>query len=170
MQESFMKSLFGGVIAEGLVFPYPEPRRAEIDQVHATLDAVRKLCTRCVDAAAIDRGEAIPDDVLSGMKEIGVLGLLVPTSYGGGGLGIGGYARVLQEIAGIDTSLALTVSAHESLGIGALLLFANDELKAKWLPRLAKGETIAAFALAETGAGSDAGSILTRADKDNGDF
>jgi acyl-CoA dehydrogenase family protein 9 len=165
-----MKSLFGGVIAEGLVFPYPEPRRVEVDQVHATLDAVRKLCTRCVDAAAIDRAEAIPDEVLAGLKEAGVMGLLVPTAYGGGGLGVGGYARVVQEIASIDPSLALVVSAHESLGIAALLLFANEELKAKWLPRLAKGEIMAAFALAETGAGSDAASIQTRADKDNGEY
>src|SRR5579864_791233 len=134
MQESFMKSLFGGVVAEALVTPYPEPGRAEADQVHATLDAVRKLSAKSVDPAHIDRAEAIPPEVLQGLREVGVFGLLVPSAYGGAGLGAAGYARVVQELAGIDTSLALAVSAHESLAVTALLLFAGEELKAKWLP------------------------------------
>ncbi|HEY8075403.1 MAG TPA: acyl-CoA dehydrogenase family protein [Labilithrix sp.] len=165
-----MKSLFGGIVAEALVSPYPEQSRAEADQVLATLDAIRKLCAKCVDPARIDRAEAIPPEVIHGLKEAGVFGLLVPTQYGGGGLGVAGYGRVVQELAGLDTSLFLTVHAHESLGIATLLLFAGEELKAKWLPRLATGEVICAFALVEAGAGSDAASIQTRADLDNGAY
>src|SRR5437763_10036693 len=111
MQESFMKSLFGGVVAEALVSPYPEPSRAEADQVHAILDAVRKLCARCVDPARIDRAEAIPPEAMHGLQEAGVFGLLVPAEYGGAGLGVAGYGRVVQELAGLDTSLAVTVHA-----------------------------------------------------------
>jgi acyl-CoA dehydrogenase family protein 9 len=164
--ESFMKSVFGGVVAESLVYPYPEPSRGEADQVLALLDGVRRLAAKTLDSARIDRAESIPPEILHGLGELGVLGLLVPPAYGGAGLGQTAFGRVVQEIAGLDASLAMTVMAHDSLGVEALLLFATDEVKDRWLPRLAKGESIAAFALAEVGAGSDAASIQTRADRD----
>lgn len=167
--ESFMKSAFGGVVAENLAFPYPEPSRTEADQVHAVLEALRRLSSR-VDSARIDATESIGGDVLSGLREAGVFGLLVPQAHGGGGLMLTGWARVVQELAAIDPSIALTLSAHASLGVTAILAFAEDGLKARLLPALATGERVAAFALAETGAGSDAGAIQTRADKVGDDY
>jgi acyl-CoA dehydrogenase family protein 9 len=169
MSEAFMKSVFGGVVAENLVFPFPEPSRSEVDQVLLTLDSIRKLA-KSVDSAKIDRDGAIPSEDLDALAEAGAFGLLVPKEYGGRGFGLTGYARIVQEIASVDMSLALTVNAHESLGVTALLLFGTDEIKKKWLPRLATGEVVAAFAFAETGAGSDAGSIQTRADKDGHEY
>lgn len=164
--ESFMKSLFGGALAESVIFPYPEPSRGEADEVHAVLDGFRRFAGKSVDSAKIDHEGELSAEVLDGMKEAGLFGLLVPKAYGGGGLRMTAYCRALQEIAGVDATVAMTLSAHGSLGVAALLLFASDELKTRFLPRLAKGELVAAFALAEIGAGSDAASIQTRADLD----
>jgi acyl-CoA dehydrogenase family protein 9 len=162
--ESFMKSLFGGVVAESVIFPYPEPSRGEADEVHVLLESFRRFASKSVDPAKIDRDAAIGPEVLAGLRELGLMGLHVPKASGGSGLKMTTYARVIQELATTDAALAMTVAAHNSLGVGAILLFGSDELKARWLPRLANGELIAAFALAEVGAGSDAASIQTRAE------
>lgn len=163
--ESFAKSLFVGSPGEGLIFPYPEPSRAEIDDINGFLDGIRRLA-RQVDPTRIDREEAIPADVLAGLRELGLFGLAVPKAYGGAGFGMTAYTRVIQDLAALDGSVALTVSAHQSLGLAALLFFGSEELKLEHLPRCARGDALAAFALVETGAGSDAGGILTRADRD----
>ncbi|MBX3258210.1 MAG: acyl-CoA dehydrogenase family protein [Labilithrix sp.] len=168
--ESFAKSLFVGSPAEGLIFPYPEPTRAEVDEINGVLDGIRRFAPRNVDASRIDREEAIPLEVLAGLRELGLFGLLVPKAHGGSGFGLTAYARVVQELAAHDGSLAMTVSAHQSLGLAALLYFGTEELKAKYLPRCARGESLAAFALVEVGAGSDAGSIQTRADRDGDSY
>lgn len=167
--ESFMKGVFGGVVLDGVVFPYPEASRSEADEVHACLDGIRRLA-KSVDAARIDRDEAIGRDVLDMAKELGLFGLVVPKAHGGSGFGATAYARIVQELAFLDASLALVVSAHQSLGFAGLSYFGSDELRAKWLPRLAKGESVAAFALVERGAGSDAASIQTRAEKDGDSY
>ena len=164
-----MKGLFGGVVLDGVVFPYPEASRSEADEVHVVLDGIRRL-SKSIDAARIDRDEAIPAEVIDAAKELGLFGLVVPKAHGGAGFGATAYARVVQELAYLDASLALVVSAHQSLGFAGLSYFGSDELKAKWLPRVAKGEALAAFALVERGAGSDAGSIQTRADKDGDSY
>lgn len=168
--ESFVKSLFVGSPMEGVIYPYPEPTRAEVDEVHAILDGIRRLAAREIDASRIDREEKIPPEVLTGLRELGLFGLVVPKAHGGSGFGMTAYARIIQELAALDGSLALTVSAHQSLGLGALLFFGDEDLKAKYLPRCARGETLAAFALVEVGAGSDAGAILTRADRDGDQY
>ena len=162
--ESFMKSLFGGVVAEGVIFPYPEPSRAEADEVHAVVEAFRRFAGKSVDPAKIDRDAAIPAEVVTGIRELGLMGLLVPKAHGGAGMKMTAYARAIQEIATTDGALAMTIAAHGSLAVGAITLFGSEEMKARWLPRLATGELIGAFALAEVGAGSDAASIQTRAE------
>ena len=168
--ESFAKSLFVGSPAEGLIFPYPEPTRAEVDEVNGILDGIRRFASKQIDAKRIDRDESIPLEVLAGLRELGLFGLALPKAHGGSGHGYTAYARVIQELAALDGSVALTVSAHQSLGLGALLFFGSEELKAKYLPRCARGETLAAFALVEVGAGSDAGAIQTRADRDGDSY
>lgn len=162
--ESFVKSLFVGSPAEGLLFPYPEPTRAEVDEINTVLESTRRFFAKH-DAARLDREGVIPLETLSGLRDLGLFGLAVPKAYGGAGFGMTAYARVVQELAAYDASIALTVSAHQSLGLAALLFFGSEELKAKYLPRAARGETLAAFALVELGAGSDAGAIQTRAER-----
>ena len=168
---SFMKSLFHGVIAEGLVFPYPAPTANEVDNLNLMLDSVRKFFDKNVDAAKIDREHDIGAEVMAGLKELGLFGLVVPQEHGGIGLSSTGYARVMQEVAGLDSSVAVTLGAHQSIGMKGILLFGSDDLKRRYLPKLATGEWTAAFALTEPGAGSDAAAIQTRAEQsDDGSY
>jgi acyl-CoA dehydrogenase family protein 9 len=169
-ERSFMKSLFFGVIDESLIFPWPQPSAQEADTLHALLDGVRRFFQSHVDSAKIDRASSIPDDVTNGLKELGLYGMLVPQSHGGAGLSTTAYARVVQEVGGLDTSIAVTLGAHQSIGLKGLLLFGSPELKDKYLPRLATGESVAAFALTEPGAGSDAAAIQTRAEPRGDDY
>jgi acyl-CoA dehydrogenase family member 9 len=163
--QSFMKSLFHGVIAESVIFPYPEPSEGEADSLNAILESVRRFCAANVDSAKIDETHAIGPEVMTGLKELGLFGMQIPTEYGGIGLSTTGYARVTQEIAGIDPAIAVTLGAHQSIGLKSILLFGTDDQKKRYLPRLATGEMVAAFALTEPSAGSDAAAIQTRADR-----
>ncbi len=163
-EQSFMKSLFFGVIDDGLVFPWPDADPLEVDRLHELLAEVRRFCHLWVDSAAIDRDQRIPDGVLAGLKERGLFGLGVPAKHGGAGLSATACARVLQELHGIDASLGVTLAAHQ-LGIHALLQFGSPALQERYLPRLASGAMVAAFALTEAGAGSDAAAIATRAER-----
>ena len=165
LEESFMKSLFHGVIAETVVFPYPEPSQAEIDNLNIMLDSIRKFCAREVDSAKIDREHEIPKPVIEGLSQLGLMGMTIPQEYGGIGMSTTGYARIMQEIGGIDSSLAVLLGAHQSIGLKGILLFGTPEQKQKYLPKLATGESIAAFALTEPSAGSDAAAIQTRAEE-----
>ena len=159
-----MKSLFFGVIAEGLLFPYPEMNATEIDQLHLILGNVRKFFAGHVDSVAFDRDHAIPPAVLQGLKDLGLFGMLVPQAYGGAGMSTSAYARVMQEIGGLDASIGVTLGGHQSIGYKGLLLFGNEDQKQRYLPALASGEMLAAFGLTEAGAGSDAAAIRTHAE------
>src|ERR1700733_8160453 len=163
-EQSFMKSLFFGVIDDSLIFPWPEAPTQEVDTVRGLLDGVRRFFQQHVDSAAIDREQLIPLEVLTGLKELGLFGMLVPPAYGGSGLTQTGYARVLQELGSLDSSVAVTIASHQSIGMKGLLSFGSHEVKERYLPRLATGEMVAAFALTESGAGSDAAAIQTRAE------
>jgi acyl-CoA dehydrogenase family protein 9 len=162
-EQSLMKSLFFGVIDEGLVFPWPEAPGPEVDRLNTLLDGARRFFELRIDSAEIDRQRQIPQDVLTGLRELGFFGLAIPQSHGGVGLTNSGYARAAQEMTGLDSSVALTLRAHQSIGAKGLVLFGTPEQKSRYLPRLASGESVAAFALAEIGAGSDAAAIQTHA-------
>jgi acyl-CoA dehydrogenase family protein 9 len=166
-----MKSLFHGVIAESVIFPYPEPSEGESDSINAMLESVRRFFAANVDSAKIDAAHEIPKDVLAGLKELGLFGMQIPTEYGGAGMSATGYARVMQEIAALDPAIAVTLGGHQSIGLKGILLFGTEDQKQRYLPKLATGEIVAAFALTEPSAGSDAAAIQTRADKlDDGGF
>jgi acyl-CoA dehydrogenase family protein 9 len=169
-EQSFIRSLFFGVIDEGLLFPWPNVAEPERASLPATLDAVRRFFELRVDSTRIDREQRIAPEVLAGVKQLGLFGLVFPKSHGGAGLSSTGFARVLQEVAGHDASVALTLAAHQAIGAKGLLLFGTDELKERYLRRLASGELVAAFALTEPGAGSDAAAITTRAEPADGGY
>src|SRR5271154_5944958 len=122
LEESFMKSVFHGVIAESIIIPYPNLGQAEIDSLNIMLDSVRRFCAANVDPAKIDREHTIGDSVLKGLKDLGLFGMTIPQEFGGIGLSATGYARVIQEVAGIDSSLAVMLGAHQSIGIKGILL------------------------------------------------
>lgn len=160
------KSLFFGTIEEGNIFPYPEISQSERETIEMVLDSIDKFMEgkehlfRDFDKKA----EQSPEYIQS-LRELGLFGLIIPEEYGGIGLSNTGYSRVLQQVTRYDGSTSLTVGAHSSIGMKGLLLFGTPEQKAKYLPKLATGETIAAFCLTEPGSGSDAASIKTAAVK-----
>lgn len=163
-EQSFMKALFHGVVPEDLIFPYPEMAAEERETTSMMLEEVRRYFAANVNSAKIDQEHEIPAQVLSDLKGMGLFGLQIPTEYGGAGLSTTAYVRIMQEIGGLDASLAVTLGAHQSIGLKAILLFGTPEQKQKYLPALATGERVAAFALTEPGAGSDAAAIKTRAE------
>jgi acyl-CoA dehydrogenase family protein 9 len=164
IEQSFMKALFHGVIAEDMIFPYPEMPSDDRENTSMILDSVRRYFAANVDAAKIDREHAIPPEVLDGLKSLGLFGLQIPTDHDGIGLSASAYARVMQEVGGLDASIAVLLGAHQSIGLKGILLFGTPEQKRRYLPKLATGEWTAAFALTEPSAGSDAAAIKTRAE------
>jgi acyl-CoA dehydrogenase family member 9 len=162
---SFGKSLYFGHIPESLVVPYPTPPPAEREALALILDSFKKFAAGEIDSRKIDEEAKLPPSVLEGMRRLGLFGLAIPEAHGGMGLSVTGYARMMQEIAAVDGSIAVTLGGHQSIGCKGLVLYGNEEQKQKYLPRLASGEMIAAFALTEPGSGSDAASIKTRAVK-----
>src|SRR4051812_44505047 len=162
-QNSFMKSLFFGQIREDLIFPYPRVAAETAETVSMIRDTLGKFAQEHVKSAEWDEKGEMPREIVSYMAELGLMGLAVPEDLGGLGLPQSAYARVLQEVAATDGSLAVTIGAHQSIGYKALLLFGSDEQKKKWLPKLASGQLIACYCLTEPGSGSDAASIKTRA-------
>jgi alkylation response protein AidB-like acyl-CoA dehydrogenase len=106
-----------------------------------------------------------PPEFIQGLRDLGLFGLIIPEELGGLGLSNGAYARALSQTSTHDSSVSLTIGAHSSIGMKGILMFGTDEQKARYLPRLASGELIAAFCLTEAGAGSDAASIKTQAVK-----
>jgi acyl-CoA dehydrogenase family protein 9 len=158
-----VKSLFAGLIPEDTVFPYPEIDASERETVSAFLDSFRAYARDRVDSAAIEREHRIPTEVIRGLAELGAFGMTIPEAYGGYGFSSSAYCRVTEEIGRTDASLGILVGGHQSIGLKGLLLYGTEEQKRKWLPKLATGEMIAAFALTEPEAGSDAASIRTTA-------
>jgi alkylation response protein AidB-like acyl-CoA dehydrogenase len=159
----FAKSLFFGHFNAPLVFPYPEIRPEERAVVGQTVADVRRFVNEKLDAAAIDRDADIPRHVIDGLADLGVLGMTAPKEYGGRGFSQLANARVMEVIGGHCASTAVFVNAHHSIGIRALLLFGSEQQKARWLPDLVSGRKLAAFALTEPEAGSDAANVQTTA-------
>jgi acyl-CoA dehydrogenase family protein 9 len=158
-----IKGLFSGQIVESALFPYPEPSADERETVSAFLDSLRSFAKDRVDPAVFDREKRIPPDVVKGLADLGIFGLTIPEAYGGYGFSSSAYCRVMEEIGSTDASLGILIGGHQSIGMKALLLYGSEEQKKRWLPSLAAGERIAAFALTEPEAGSDAASIRTTA-------
>ncbi|HXH98383.1 MAG TPA: acyl-CoA dehydrogenase family protein [Gaiellaceae bacterium] len=121
-------------------------------------------------AEELDREARFPYELVAELGGLGLMGLPVPEEYGGAGGDTVSYAIAVEELTRIDSSVAITVAAHTSLGTMPILLFGNDEQKREWLPRLASGDRLAAFGLTEPDAGSDAGATRTRAELRDGEW
>jgi len=158
-----VKSLFAGEIPEDTVFPFPEIEESERETVSAFLDSFRAFARDHVDSARIEREHGVSPELLRGLAELGVFGMSIPEEYGGYGFSASAYCRATEEIGRTDASLGILIGGHQSIGLKGLILHGTDEQKKKWLPSLAAGKMIAAFALTEPEAGSDAASIRTTA-------
>jgi short-chain 2-methylacyl-CoA dehydrogenase len=121
-------------------------------------------------AEELDREERFPYEIVAGLAELGLMGIPIPEEHGGAGADTVSYAIAIEELTRIDSSVAITVAAHTSLGTMPIYLFGDDAQKQEWLPSLASGEKLAAFGLTEPGAGSDAGATRTRAELSDGEW
>src|SRR2546422_2810056 len=119
-------------------------------------------------AAEVDRDHRFPEDAVTAAAEAGLLGVLIPRECGGAGLDALAFTLCIDELAQACASTSVIIDVHTSVGSEPILLFGNDEQKRRWLPRLASGELLGAFALTEPASGSDAASLKTSARR-NGD-
>jgi short-chain 2-methylacyl-CoA dehydrogenase len=121
-------------------------------------------------AAELDLESRFPYELVDELAALGLMGLPIPEEYGGAGGDTVSYAIAIEELTRVDSSVAITVAAHTSLGTMPILMYGTDEQKERWLPDLASGRRLAAFGLTEPGAGSDAGSTRTTADLRAGEW
>ena len=133
---------------------------------------VREFATERVApvAAELDREHRFPYELVKELAGLGLMGIPIPEEYGGAGSDTLSYAIAIEELTRIDSSVAITVAAHTSLGTMPIFLFGTEEQKQQWLPDLAGGRKLAAFGLTEPEAGSDAGATRTRAELRDGSW
>jgi len=164
--ESAAKNLFFGEILEENLFPYPQMRERDRELLGMMADSIDDfLSPQHADLKKWDKDAHQPAEFIQSLRDMGLFGLIIPEEHGGMALSNAAYARVLSQTSRHDSSVSLTIGAHSSIGMKGILLSGNDEQKARYLPKLASGEMIAAFCLTESGAGSDAASIRTTAKK-----
>ncbi|MDQ4081425.1 MAG: acyl-CoA dehydrogenase family protein [Actinomycetota bacterium] len=121
-------------------------------------------------AEELDREHRFPYEIVEELGELGLMGIPIPEEWGGAGADTLSYAIAIEELTRIDSSVAITVAAHTSLGTMPIYSFGTDEQKREWLPQLASGRRLGAFGLTEPGAGSDAGATRTRAELRDGSW
>lgn len=164
--ESPAKGLFSGELRTDTIVPFPSIAEAEQETLRFVIESIDKFMgDRDDDFRRFDSDGEQPEEYLAELRELGLFSLIIPQEYDGLGLSNSGYSRILQQTSRYDGSTSLTIGAHSSIGMKALLLFGTSAQKEKYLSRLATGELIAAFCLTESGSGSDAASIKTEAKK-----
>jgi short-chain 2-methylacyl-CoA dehydrogenase len=145
----------------------------ELSDHHRLLrDTVRDFAQQEVRPVAeeLDRTKSFPYEIVSKLAGLDLMGIPFPEQYGGGGGDSLAYALAVEELARVDSSVAITLCAHTSLGTQPIYLFGSEEQKQRWLPALCSGQRLAAFGLTEPEAGSDAGNTQTRARLEDGEW
>ncbi len=162
-KEGFAKDLFFGRFRDSSLMPFPELSEEARAIGDRAVEEVKEFCRDRIDPVAIDRESQIPDSVIRGLGDIGVLGCTIAPALGGRGLSQMNYCRVMEVIGAHCAATAVFVNAHHSIGLRALQLFGTAEQRERWMRPLAEGRAVAAFALTEPDAGSDAGNVRTTA-------
>lgn len=157
----FIKNAFFGNFRSDLIFPYPQSSDAEQAKCEKLLAELNDYLENEHPAIEIDQKEEIPMWVLDRLFEMGVMGMTIPEEYGGLGLGVTSYNRVLSAIGARCAATSVVVSAHQSIGCKALMLFGNEQQKKEFLPIVAK-QHLSAFCLSEPNVGCDAGGQQTK--------
>ena len=164
---SFVRGIFAGAIHDSLLFPFPAPLSErdpdEAGTVRRLLSDLDRMSHGLIDSAKFDEEEAIPEEVIRAIADAGFLGMSIPREYGGLGLSPSAYAHVFGALSSLDPSLGVLVAVHSGLGSKAIVLFGTDAQKQRYLPMLARGDTLAAYALTEPETGSDAQNIVSQA-------
>src|SRR5215203_5567 len=169
LQPSFGKELFLGRLRLDLVHPHPTGSAEATERGEAFLATLREFCESQVDAAVIERDAQIPDAVIMGLKELGALGMKIPTQYGGLGLSQVYYNKALALVCSVHTALGALLSAHQSIGVPQpISMFGTEQQKQKWLPRCTR--EISAFLLTEPDVGSDPARMHATAAPDGDDY
>ena len=159
----FMKNIFNGDIAESALHHFPFFNTNREDDYKLMAESILEWMGKNVDSLKIDHDKKLTPEILEGLKQMGLFGLIIPEKFGGSEFTQTLYTRTLEGLNTVDSSVTITVGAHSSIGLKGLYLYGTEEQKAQYMPKLATGEMIAAFALTEPGAGSDAAGIKTRA-------
>uniref|UniRef100_UPI00358DEF59 very long-chain specific acyl-CoA dehydrogenase, mitochondrial isoform X4 n=1 Tax=Myxine glutinosa TaxID=7769 RepID=UPI00358DEF59 len=161
---SFAANIFMGRLVTEQVLPYPQALNEEQQQeLKELVSPVSRFFKEINNAAANEAAEAVEENTMAGLREMGAFGLQVPMQYGGLGLRNTQYARLVEEVGAADLAVGIVLGAHQSIGYKAILLYGTEEQKKQYLPRLASGEQMAAFCLTEPASGSDAASVKTYA-------
>jgi short/branched chain acyl-CoA dehydrogenase len=145
----------------------------DLEPEHELLrDTVRQFALEKVAPVAeeLDREKRFPYDLVAELAELGLMGMTIPEEYGGAGADTLSYAICVEELTRIDSSVAITLAAHHSLGTLPIYYFGSEDQKREWLPRLASGQKLAAFGLTEANAGSDAAATRTTAKLEDGEW
>jgi short/branched chain acyl-CoA dehydrogenase len=142
------------------------------DEQKLIRNTVREFALQEVKPVAeeLDREKRFPYEVVAKLGGLGLMGIPFPQEYGGGGADTLSYVLAVEELTRIDSSVAITVAAHTSLGTMPIYLWGNEEQKQEWLPRLCSGQRLASFGLTEPEAGSDAGNVRTTAKLEDGEW
>ncbi|XP_053218192.1 very long-chain specific acyl-CoA dehydrogenase, mitochondrial [Podarcis raffonei] len=163
--KSFAVGMFKGQVNTEQVFPYPSVLNEDQAQtLRELVGPVSRFFEEVNDPAKNDALEKVEDKTMEGLKELGAFGLQIPVELGGLGLSNTQYARMVEVVGMHDLGVGITLGAHQSIGFKGILLYGTKEQKEKYLPKLATGETIAAYCLTEPTSGSDAASIRSTAE------
>jgi alkylation response protein AidB-like acyl-CoA dehydrogenase len=161
---SFAGELFMGRFRDDLILPYPLQDAEDARRGDEYIERLREVLDKEIDPDEIDRSGEIPDQAIDALRRIGAFGIKIPAKYGGVGLSQTNYSRAMMYVSSYCANTSALLSAHQSIGLPQpLKLFGTEEQKAKYLPRLARGE-ISAFALTEKDVGSDPANMTTRAE------
>jgi alkylation response protein AidB-like acyl-CoA dehydrogenase len=145
----------------------------DLDQEHELVrSTVREFAQQRVAPVAeeLDRDSRFPYELVGELGELGLMGMTIPEKYGGAGADTVSYAIAVEELTRVDSSVAITLAAHHSLGTLPIFYFGSEEQRQRWLPELASGKQLAAFGLTEPDAGSDAGATRTHAELRDGEW
>lgn len=160
---SFAKEMFLGRFRLDLIHPHPEPHAEDVNRGEEFLTELREFCETKIDGARIEREDRIPDEVVTGLKDIGALGMKVGPEYGGLGLTQVYYNKALAMVSSASPAVGALLSAHQSIGVPQpLKMFGTQEQKDAFLPRCARTD-ISAFLLTEPDVGSDPARLATTA-------
>jgi alkylation response protein AidB-like acyl-CoA dehydrogenase len=167
---SFAKEMFLGRFRLDLIHPHPEPPAEDVRRGEEFLTKLRDFCETTIDGARIEREDRIPDEVVTGLKDIGALGMKVGPEYGGLGLTQVYYNKALAMVSSVSPAVGALLSAHQSIGVPQpLKMFGTQEQKDEFLPRCARTD-ISAFLLTEPDVGSDPARLATTAVVDGDDY
>ncbi|MFC8304989.1 acyl-CoA dehydrogenase family protein [Streptomyces olivaceus] len=167
---SFAKELFLGRFRLDLLHPHPLPAHEDLQRGEEFLAKLRDFCETKIDGAVIERDARIPDGVITGLKELGALGMKIDTEYGGLGLTQVYYNKALALVGSANPAVGALLSAHQSIGVPQpLKMFGTREQKDTFLPRCARTD-ISAFLLTEPDVGSDPARLATTAVRDGDEY